>query len=57
MEAPRGKQREIFDPKGKKPIYIHAPNPRPKGRACLPDRQGMRRAVRVQPPLAGKPPV
>jgi len=33
---------------GEKSIRIRASNPRPKGRACLPDRQGMRRAVRVQ---------
>ena len=41
MEAPRGKQRGIFDPKGEKSIRIRASNPRPKG-------WGMRRAVRVQ---------
>ena len=41
MEAPRGKQRGIFDPKGEKSIRIRASNPRPKGR-------GMRHAVRVQ---------
>ena len=41
MEAPRGKQRGIFDPKGEKSIRIRASNPRSKGR-------GMRRAVRVQ---------
>ena len=41
LEAPCGKQRGIFDPKGEKSICIRASNPRPKGRE-------MRRAVRVQ---------
>jgi len=41
FEAPGGKQRGIFDPKGEKSIHIRASNPRPQG-------WGMRRAVRVQ---------
>ena len=41
LEAPRRKQRGIFDPKGEKARRIRASNPRPKGR-------GMRRAMRVQ---------
>jgi len=41
MEAPLGKQRGIFDPKGEKSIRIRASNPLPRGRE-------MRCAVRVQ---------
>jgi len=41
MEAPRGKQRGIFDPKREKSIGFRASNSRPKGRR-------MRRALRVQ---------
>ena len=34
MEAPRGKQRGIFDPKGEKSIRIRASNPPPRSGEC-----------------------